>query len=268
MQAQDLDLAAAEMKLLKARVENVSQRSMRYNIIPSSAGDSSSSGAGGSRSISDKPAAATAMPADQMVAGAAVSPLAFGILRKAWEAAGKPCAMLNLQKIIATEGGHELQVISLWGSTGGDLGMTSTIREAYCQKFGARAWVKLEDPFNLQDFLHSLLTQLRKSRSHHHHGDGDADGVGFQPVQWENDDDGLMEILMKEKYLIVLEDVSTVVQWDDIKMHLPGYKNGSRIIVSTHDIGMAFMCTGKPYLVSELRRFPDGHALCAFFRKV
>lgn len=227
---QDLDLAAAEMKLLKARVENVSQRSMRYNLIPG--GDILlPTGIGGSRSIS-KPGAA--MPADQMVAGIAVNPLAFGILRKVWEAAGKPCAMLNLQKLIATEGDHELRVISVWGSTKGDLGTTSVIREAYChadacKEFRARAWVKLADPFNLHDFLDSLRTQLRKSRSHHHHGDGDA-GVGFQPVQWE-DDDGLM----KDKYLVVLQDVSTVVQWDDIKMYLPDYTNGSRIVVSTRD---------------------------------
>jgi len=138
------------------------------------------------------------MPAEQMVAGAAVSPLAFGILRKTWEAAGKPCAMLNLQKIIATDGGHELQVVSVWGSTGGDLGMTSTIREAYCdthigQEFRARAWVKLAHPFNLHDFLDSLLTQLLR-KSSHHHGDGDAAGVGFRParVSTEDDDDGLM----------------------------------------------------------------------------
>jgi len=77
-----------------------------------------------------------------------------------------------------------------------------------------------------------------------------------------------MKQLLMKKSLVVLEDVSTVVQWDAIKMYLPDCKNGSRIVVSTHDIGMAFMCTGKPYLVSELRRFPDGHSLCAFFRKV
>jgi len=262
MQAQDLDLAAAEIKLLKARVENVSQRSMRYSLKDPLLAAAVS-----------KPAAA--MPTEQMVAGVAVSPLAFSILRKAWEAAGKPCdAMLNLQKIIATEGGQERQVVSVWGSTKGDLGTTSVIREAYCDtEFRARAWVKLAHPFNLHDFLDSLLTQLLR-KSSHHHGDGDAAGVvGFRParVSTEDDDDGLMKqllLLIKEKYLVVLEDVSTVVQWDAIKMHLPDYKNGSRIVVSTHDIGMAFMCTGKPYLVSELRRFPDTHALCAFFRKV
>jgi hypothetical protein len=210
MQAQDLDLAAAEIKLLKARVENVSQRSMRYSLKDPLLAAAVS-----------KPAAA--MPTEQMVAGVAVSPLAFSILRKAWEAAGKPCdAMLNLQKIIATEGGQERQVVSVWGSTKGDLGTTSVIREAYCDtEFRARAWVKLAHPFNLHDFLDSLLTQLLR-KSSHHHGDGDAAGVvGFRParVSTEDDDDGLMKqllLLMKEKYLVVLEDVSTVVQWDAI----------------------------------------------------
>ncbi|TKW02978.1 hypothetical protein SEVIR_7G044200v4 [Setaria viridis] len=235
---------------------------MRYNLT----GDS----AGSSHSISK--------PAEQPATTA--SPSAFHILREVWEAAGKLHGMGDLRELITGEGGDDLQVISVWGSTGGDLGARSMIMETYCHGdicdgFKSRAWVKLVQPFNPNEFLKSLLTQLcRRSWSSHHQADaGEVEFRTRMKAAVDEDDHlmkaELMQQLMKHKrYLVVLEDVSTVVEWDDIKMLLPDCKNGSRIIVSTHDIGMAFMCTGKPYLVSELRRFPDGHSLCALFRKV
>ncbi|RCV32548.1 hypothetical protein SETIT_7G011700v2 [Setaria italica] len=252
---QHLDLAAAEIKQLKARVEDVSHRNMRYNLT----GDL----AGSSHSISK--------PAEQPATTA--SPSAFHILRELH-------GMGDLRELITGEGGDDLQVISVWGSTGGDLGARSMIMETYCHGdicdgFKSRAWVKLVQPFNPNEFLKSLLTQLcRRSWSSHHQADaGEVEFRTRMKAAVDEDDHlmkaELMQQLMKHKrYLVVLEDVSTVVEWDDIKMLLPDCKNGSRIIVSTHDIGMAFMCTGKPYLVSELRRFPDGHSLCALFRKL
>uniref|UniRef100_A0ACD5XU96 Uncharacterized protein n=1 Tax=Avena sativa TaxID=4498 RepID=A0ACD5XU96_AVESA len=237
-----LDEAAAEIKQLKARVEDVSHRNMRYNLI----GDS---GSGSHLKI--------AMPTGQPVTS---TPTALDSLRQVWEAAGKIREMGNLQDLIIRED-SDLQVISVWGSTGDDLGMTSVFRKAYCdkkicQEFKSRAWVKLMHPFNPEEFLKNLLTQFYES-SHQ----ANVDIGHLSKAQ-------LMQQVMEQKYLIIVEEVSTVVEWNAIKVYLPDNKKGSRIVVATQDLGIALLCPGERYLVSELGRFSGGKSLCAFFKRV
>jgi hypothetical protein len=83
------------------------------------------------------------------------------------------------------------------------------------------------------------------------------------------EDNDLMEQLMGEqRYLVILEEVTTMVEWDVIKMYLPESNNGSRIVVSTKQLQTALFCTGKPYQVSELTRLTNNQSLCAFSNKV
>uniref|UniRef100_A0A453JC74 Rx N-terminal domain-containing protein n=1 Tax=Aegilops tauschii subsp. strangulata TaxID=200361 RepID=A0A453JC74_AEGTS len=236
-----LDEAAAEIKQLKARVEDVSHRNMRNNLI-------SDSGSHSKIVMPMAPAATTS------------SPLAFDNLRQVWEAAGKIRDTGDLQDLIRHED-SDLRVISVWGSTGDDLGMTSIFSKAYCgkkisQEFKSRAWVKLIHPFNPEEFLKNLLTQFYES-SHQ----ANVDVGHLNKAQ-------LMQQVMEHKYLIIVEGVSTVVEWNAIKMYLPNNKKGSRILVSTQDLGIALQSPGEPYLVSELGRFSDGKSLCAFFKRV
>jgi hypothetical protein len=242
-----MDEAAAEIKLLKARVEDVSQRNMRYNLI----GDSGSGS--GSTPSPEQPAPASAKPS------------AFHNLREVWDAAWKIRDVGSLQELLIAREGSDLEVISIWGSTGGDLGATSILRDAYydpkiCQEFKIRAWVKVVHPFNPDEFLRKLLTRLYCASSHTRH-----EGCVERLSQGE-----LMQQVKEHKYLLVLEQVSTVAEWDDIRMCLPDSQNGSRIIMSTQDLGIAILSAGQrqPYLVSELRRFSDGQSICAFFGKV
>ncbi|KAI5016812.1 hypothetical protein ZWY2020_029090 [Hordeum vulgare] len=134
---------------------------------------------------------------------------------------------------------------------GCDLGNTPILGKAYrdpkiCKKFKNRAWVKLMHPFNPDEFRKSLVAQ-------------------FYPD--EHQVNGPMKQVIKENYLIILEEVCTMVEWDAIIKYLPESKNGSRIVVLTRQLWIALMCTGEPYQVSELRRYSDGHSLCAFFKK-
>lgn len=231
---QPLDEAAAEIKLLKARVKEVTQRNTRYYLI---------SGSGsGSKLIS---------PAEQTTTPGTCLP-AFHFLRDVWETAGNKRGFRidNLHNLITSDD-TDLHVISVWSSAGGDLGTTSILSKAYgdpkiCENFKNRAWVKLMHPFNPDEFRKSLLAQ-------------------FYPD--ENQVNDPMKHVNKEKYLIILEEVSTMVEWDAISKYLQDSKKGSRIVVSTRQLWIALMCTGEPYIVSELRRYSDGHSLCAFFKK-
>jgi len=250
-----LDMAISEIELLKARVEDVSQRNTRYNLIM----DSSSTG---------KPA----LPVEQPTP-ATTGASALHVLRGVWEATRKWCGMGDLKKLVSGEG-NELQVISIWDSSGGDLGTKSIFSNMYndqaiCEEFESRAWVKLNHPFNPDECLKSMLTQFCAS-SHQANIDGNFRKRMKAAVAMEDD---LMkaqlmhEVMRGHKYIIILEDVPSVVEWDVIKMYLPDNENGSRIILSTKQLRVALLCTGEPYQVSELAQFSHDQSLCAFSKK-
>lgn len=156
-----------------------------------------------------------------------------------------------------------------------DLGVTSILIKAYndpeiCHGFKTRAWVKLTTPFNRDEFLKSLLTQVCMSSSEPNVG---AEFRASMKAAMDMEDDRqkiklMQQLLSGLKYFVILEEVSTVVEWDIIKLYLPDSKNSSRLVVSTKQLQIALLCTGKPYKVSELARFSDDQSLCAFSKKV
>jgi hypothetical protein len=253
----------AEIKQLKDRVEYVSQRNTRYNLILHGSGDNNIKYV-----VMPPPDDANTYPS---------SAPALHILRDAWEATGKWSSnMRDLQQELliareAGEGGHDLRVISVWGSgsTGGggaaDLGTASILNKAYCdpdicEKFKICAWVKLTHPFNHDEFVKSLLAQFYASSSHQAEV-VTQDNLNLMKAK-------LMQQMREQRYLLVLEDVLTVAVWHVIRLYLPDSKNGSRILLSTPQLGIALLCTGEPYQVSDLRNFSgDNKFLCAFSKK-
>ncbi|XP_037462605.1 disease resistance protein RGA4-like [Triticum dicoccoides] len=256
-----LDVAVADIQRLKARVEDVSQRNTRYNLI----GDS------GSHSNSKPTVVTTVSSLTTELMPDSGPAAAFRILHKVWEATDKIRPdMGDLRKLITNEG-SDLEVISVCGSPGAsDLGVTHVLREAYndpkiCQEFTSRAWVHQNLPFNLNEFIKILLTQFYASSNR-----ASVGVAGFRKNMKEAvaKEDELMQQVSQLRYLVIVEQLSSVVEWDAIRMYLPESKNGSRIVVTTKQLGLAFSCTGNPYQVSNLRQLSGGQSLCAFFNKV
>uniref|UniRef100_A0ACD5Z4Y5 Uncharacterized protein n=1 Tax=Avena sativa TaxID=4498 RepID=A0ACD5Z4Y5_AVESA len=268
-----LDQAVSDLQRLKARVEDVSHRNTRYNLINDSGADSMT------------PAQVTnvvpRLLATELLAsdGAMSSSSPFHILREVWEAAGKiRHDMADLKKLI-TNGDDNLEVISLWGGQGSaaDLAKTHVIREVYsdpevCQAFKSRAWLKVMHPFNLDEFLNSLVTQFYAS-SQRAKVLVDAKIYTKMRAVMAGEDNLMKAQLMRQvseeqRYLVIVEALCTVAEWDTIRMYLPDSKNGSRIVTTTQQLGLAVSCTGNPYQVSELRQFSSGQSLCAFYSKI
>ncbi|KAM3345800.1 hypothetical protein ACQJBY_020373 [Aegilops geniculata] len=267
-----LDKAVAEIKQLKARVEHVSTRNARYNLI----GDDS-------------------VPSNQLipVTNTAASSSEFDVLSNVWEAAGKLRGTGDLKKLITGSEGADLQVISLWHgscSTGAaaahrhhhhHVEATYIMKKAYddpeiVQGFKRRAWIKLVHPFDTDEFLKTLLAQFYPPCSSNHQskqsGLGGADFRKKMRAAVAEEDDFIKAQLMHQvsdegSYLVVLEGVSAMVEWDAIRMYLPDSNNASRIVVFTEHLRIALLCTREPYQVSQLTRFSDGQFLCAFSNK-
>ncbi|KAL6885466.1 hypothetical protein ACP4OV_010245 [Aristida adscensionis] len=236
---------AMEVKKLKARVEDISNRNLRYRLIKDGVGSS-------------KPAAVTVDPGGN--AGATAS--MFGI---AGEAAELENPKMELGQLIITEE-LDLRVIAVWG-TNGDLGKISEIRNAYDDlnikaKFGCRAWVRIVHPFDPKAFLQSIVRQFYASCSQEPEISEAQDGktVGTNVLLKM---DKLTQIdlvhwydaqVSSKRYLIVIDGLSMIDEWDYIKTYFPDKKNGSRIIVATQQVEIASLCPEQPHQVSKLKQ--------------
>lgn len=176
---------------------------------------------------------------------------------------------------LITKNDDDLQVTSVWG-TGGDLGTTSIIRKAYgdpeiCRNFECRGWVKLTHPFNPHEFLRSLVAQFYTNSCLGQGTTVDVDELKRMEAT-ATTQGGLVEEFMKQvnekRYLVVLESVSTMGEWDAIRTYLPDRKNGSCVIVSTQQGEIASLCIGNSYQVLELKQYSAEHSVCVFFKEV
>ncbi|CAO2146643.1 unnamed protein product [Urochloa humidicola] len=239
-----LDKAVAEIKQLKARAEEVNQRNLRYNLIGNSG--------------------------EQVQQMSASSQRTMNIFIKPRDAFDEDNRSWDLTRFITTEE-KGLQVVSVYG-TGGDLGMVTIIKKMYDDEdiqgmFHFRSWVKLMRPFNPQEFIQCLLAGFYTKASPQEQGADVGLNVlaSMKTTQYSILAD-FMERLKKKTYLIVLEDLTSAVEWNAIRSFLPDHKSRSRIVVSTQQQEIASMCTGQPYHVRLLREFSTDHSVYTFFK--
>jgi hypothetical protein len=195
------------------------------------------------------------------------------MLVEAQAAAKRQNGLWDLGRLINRED-RDLQVVSLWG-TSSDIGMKSIISKAYddpetCRNFTCRAWIKLVHPFNPHDFIHSLLAQFFADSCQEQQSIVGVDVMKMMKTSAATED--LMEEFVRRlhnhRYLVVLENLCSMVDWRTAKTYLPDIKNGSRIVVSTQQFEIATLCTGHPHNISEIRQFSLDHSVCVLFKEV
>ncbi|KAM0912650.1 hypothetical protein ACQ4PT_012630 [Festuca glaucescens] len=184
---------------------------------------------------------------------------------------------VDLHQLISGNG-VDLMVVAVWG-TSGELGKMSAIQEVYNDpiigsNFGFRAWVRLTHPFNPQEFIHSLVRQFYESFPENLGEKRKKETIGSNVLmKMENMSQSEMIDVFDTQvndssYLIVIDDLSTIVEWSHIKRFFPDNKKRSRIIVSTHQAEIASLCTEQPYQVSELKQLSSDQTLYLFHKKV
>lgn len=249
-----LDEAVTELQQLKTRVVDVSKRNSRYSLISDS----------GSKPVMQQ----------QLIPSSAIGVTALDMLNEARDTAMKEQGLGDLTQLIGKKD-NDLGVISVWG-TNSDAGMASIIRKAYqdpeiCQNFICRGWVKLVHPLNPHEFLRSLVVQFYTNSCMR--AGSSVDVAELKRIEeLSTTKGGLLEEFMKQvnekRYLIVLENIFTMGEWDDIRTYLPDKKNGSLIIVSTQQCEIASLCIGHSYHVLELKQYSVEHSVCVFFKEV
>ncbi|CAM0943377.1 unnamed protein product [Alopecurus aequalis] len=236
-----------QMKELRTKVEDVSQRNVRYRLIKGSS--------------STEPAAAAGQSS---IAPAAAAAAMFGV-DGSRHAAKQHQSRSDLAQLINKEG-DDLGVIAVWG-TSGHIGYISVISEAYENQtvklnFPCRAWVRLTRSYHPKEFIQSIVKQFREAV-----GVTDAllepeePRTGTEVAQEYN---GYVE---NNRYLIVLTDLTTIEEWYQIKACFPENKLGSRIIVSTEQVEVASLSPGQDSMVSELKQLSADQTIYAFYNK-
>ncbi|XP_019191549.1 PREDICTED: putative late blight resistance protein homolog R1B-14 isoform X2 [Ipomoea nil] len=139
-----------------------------------------------------------------------------------------------------TGGSKGFEVISIVGMPG--LGKTTLANKVFKDErveyhFMIRAWIYVSQVYNRRDIFLRILKELSK-RSYSY-----SDDV--------TDEDLVNEIkifLGSTKYFIVIDDVWTVQNWDELKIAFPINK-GSRVLVSTHHniVAMHANSRGDPH---------------------
>ncbi|KAF7087281.1 hypothetical protein CFC21_090480 [Triticum aestivum] len=226
---------AKQMKELRTKVKDVSERNLRYSLIKGSS--------------STEPAATAAATM-------------FGV-EEARHAAKKHQSRSDLAQLINQEGGNQIGVIGVWG-TNGSVGHTSIIWEAYENpivklNFPCRAWVRVMRPFSPTEFVQSMVKQFHATV-----------GVGVL-LEGERKGQDLAQAfngyVNEKRCLIVLTDLSTIEEWHQIKICFPENKLGSQIIVSTKHVEVASLCPGQPSTVSELKQLSADQTIYAFYKQ-
>jgi hypothetical protein len=152
--------------------------------------------------------------------------------------------------------------------TRSDLGMMS-IKKAYDdpkthRSFTYRAWVKLMHPFNPHKFIRNILAQFHKNSHQVKFSDI------LEPMDIMVATDGVLikefKKQINQKYLVVLEDVSTMVDWESVRVYLPDKNNGSCIVVHTQQLGIGSSCVGHPHRVLKLNKYSADHSVCVIYK--
>ncbi|VAH86159.1 unnamed protein product [Triticum turgidum subsp. durum] len=247
----DRHRVANQMKELRAKVEDVSQRNIRYRLIKRS----------GSMPTSDV--------GQPIISSATMSAANDAMM---W----LPKAKRDLVELINCKD-DALRVIALWGTSSSELGEVSIIKSAYedpmiHKNFDCCAWITLMNPFSQIDFIRSILRQLYVTSLQETRLEGKtAIGTHVLKMMATMKEDGLAHVFKRylndKSYLIVLNDIHTIEEWDCIKTCFPNNKKGSRIIVSTDQVEVASLCIGAEDGTLLHKKFLLDQSLYAFYKK-
>nr|CAB3481687.1 unnamed protein product [Digitaria exilis] len=250
-----------QMKELRARVEDVSQRNARYQLIKgSSAASMANTAAGQPSSSMPSTSSATTMSAIDE------------------ERRRQNKAIFLLVRLISKTD-DDLRVIAVWGASGVLDDNTPIVKMAYDylkrnKKFECYAWVRIMHPFNPTEFLRNIIRQFYIDTLEDAATVQEESTPGAQDLRmmWMMKGDDLVNEFEKyvhtRSYMIVLCDISTLEEWDQIKACLPNNNRGSRLLVSTGVVEVASLCVGPGTVLPQHKQLSTNQALYAFYDKV
>ncbi|KAF8394123.1 hypothetical protein HHK36_020328 [Tetracentron sinense] len=209
---------ATQIKDIKARVHDVSERRTRYDFKILNQGSSSNSTLD---RCYDLRGDALLLEENELV----------GI--------DKP-----REKLIGwlVEGESRLELVSVHGMGGS--GKTTLVKKVYDHQrvkkyFQNHAWINVSQSFKISELLKDLIKQLwGEIQQPVPQGVDAMDEVALKTI--------IKIFLQQKRYVVVLDDIWSIHAWEAVKHALPNSNCGSRIIVTTRSYDIATSCN-EPY---------------------
>ncbi|WJX56239.1 hypothetical protein P8452_41914 [Trifolium repens] len=154
-------------------------------------------------------------------------------------------------------------VISIYGM--GGLGKTTLAKQVYDdpkvkKHFRIHAWVNLSQYFKMEELLKYLVQQLYSVI-----GKPVPEAIGM--MNSDKVKELIKNLLLRSRYLIVLDDVWQVNVWDVVKLALPNNNRGSRVILTTRKRDIALYSRAELGKDFPLQFLPEQEAWSLFCRK-
>lgn len=159
-------------------------------------------------------------------------------------------------------GGSGREVVSVSGM--GGLGKTTLAKQVYDaaevkKRFKVCAWITVSQSFKMGELLKDLVGQLLRSvRRPLPEGLSSMNTYQLKKL--------IKDLLQKRRYLIVLDDVWHLYEWDSVKYALPNNSYGSRIILTTRNADLASVPSlesdGNVYYLEHLSPLKSWELLC------
>jgi disease resistance protein RPM1 len=126
--------------------------------------------------------------------------------------------------------------------------------------FRIHAWVNLSQYFKMEELLKDLVQQLYSVI-----GKPVPEAVGM--MNSDKVKELIKNLLLRSRYLIVLDDVWQVNVWDVVKLALPNNNRGSRVILTTRKRDVALYSRAELGKDFPLQFLPEQEAWSLFCRK-
>ncbi|XP_078165582.1 disease resistance protein Pik-2-like [Carex rostrata] len=249
------DHIAKTIRMLKTRIEDVSQRNLRYKLIKKGNAGHTYDESASTRSIANVQALLVGLDEPKRNLVDLIRKKHTELINEPWK-------------------GKAISVVGMGG-----LGKTTLVKEVYGShelrnEFNNHyAWVTVQHPFNKDEFIESLAIQVLPNFQAVDDKGETMEGKRkkleeFKKTTKESLEKQVKEYLRDKKYFIVLDDLSSVPEWDMIKDVLSP-NNGSRIIVTTRFRSPLAEHISHPSAnIYEIKELCEDDALNLFFKAV